>query len=220
MKARPLHPWDLTPALAQRLQMELAARIRRTAELGQVSRVVGVDMSGQRRDSTVRAAAVVVSYPALEILEQKVAEVTIHFPYVPGLLAFREAPVMAAALEKLSLDPDLLLVDGQGLAHFRRFGIACHLGLLFDIPAIGCAKSRLTGTHGPVPDAPGDWTELRDNGETIGAVLRTRSGTTPVYVSIGHRVDLETAIHWVLATCRGQRLPEPLRLAHLAAGPM
>jgi len=198
--------------------MELAGRVSRSAELGPVSLIAGVDMSPQRRDGSARAAAVVMSYPGLEVVECQVAQARASFPYVPGLLAFREAPVMAAALEKLTVTPHLLLADGQGLAHFRRFGIACHLGLLFDLPTIGCAKSRLVGYHGPVGEAAGSRAELREGAEVIGAVVRTQEKAAPLYVSIGHRVDLDTALHWVLACCRGHRLPEPLRLAHLAAG--
>ncbi|MBI2916556.1 MAG: endonuclease V [Chloroflexi bacterium] len=217
MKARPMPAWDGTPAHGRAIQKQLAPLVRRTADLGPASQVVGVDMAGLRR-GPVRAAAVVVGLPGLDLVDWQVAEAQVSFPYVPGLLAFREAPAVAAALEKLSVAPGLLLVDGQGLAHPRRFGIACYLGLMFDIPTIGCAKSRLIGEHGPVPDVLGAWTELRDEGEVIGAVVRTRPGSAPLYVSIGHKVDVETAIHWVVAACRGHRLPEPLRLAHLAAG--
>ncbi len=216
MKARPMPAWDGTPAHGKAIQEQLAPQVRRMPELGPVSRVVGADVGGFRR-GPVRAAAVVVSYPDLALVEYQVAEASVTFPYVPGLLAFREAPVVAAALEKLSVDPDLLLVDGQGLAHPRRMGIACYLGLMFDIPTIGCAKSRLIGQHDPVPDEVGAWTELRDDGEVIGAVLRTRRRSAPLYVSIGHKVDLAAAVHWVLATCRGYRLPQPPRLAPLAA---
>jgi deoxyribonuclease V len=141
----------------------------------------------------------------------------VTFPYVPGLLSFREAPLVIAACEELEHDPDLIMVDGQGIAHPRRFGIASHLGLLWDKPTIGCAKSRLCGQHkSPTPEA-GSYVELLDNGEVIGAVLRTKLGAQPLYISIGHKVDLKAAILWVLKCCRGQRLPEPTRLAHLAA---
>lgn len=217
MKTRPMPAWDGTPAHGRAIQEQLAPKVCRTPELGPVSRVAGVDMAGLRR-GLVRAAAVLVGFPGLDLVEWQVAEAQVAFPYVPGLLAFREAPPVALSLERLSVDPDLLLVDGQGLAHPRRLGIACYLGLMFDIPTIGCAKSRLIGEHDTVPDVAGSWRELREGSEVIGAVLRTRTGSAPVYVSIGHKVDLETAIQWVKATCRGHRLPEPLRLAHLAAG--
>ena len=142
----------------------------------------------------------------------------LYFPYIPGLLSFREAPLILAACEQLDLIPDLVLVDGQGIAHPRRFGLASHLGLFLNIPTIGCAKSLLCGAH-EIPDSePGNYAEIIDKSEIIGAALRTKPGVKPVYVSIGHKIDLETAIRWVMNCCRGYRLPEPARLAHLAAG--
>lgn len=163
-------------------------------------------------------AIVVLSFPELRVVATAVAQGRLDFPYIPGLLSFRESPLTIAAWEKLSFTPDLILVDGQGVAHPRRFGLASHLGLLWDKPTIGCAKSLLCGRH-KVPGAEaGSYAEVIDGGETIGAALRTRRGAKPVYVSIGHKVDLATAISWVLKCCRGYRLPEPTRLAHLAAG--
>jgi deoxyribonuclease V len=141
----------------------------------------------------------------------------VTFPYVPGLLSFRETPVLLEPLSRVR-KPDLLLVDGQGFAHPRRFGIACHLGLLLDVPAIGCAKSRLCGEHAEPDWAAGSQAPLRDGGQVIGAVLRTRDGVNPIYVSVGHRIGLAEAAEWVLRCCRGLRLPEPTRLAHQAAG--
>lgn len=161
---------------------------------------------------------VVLSYPELEIAEVQTVEDSIDFPYVPGLLSFREAPLTLAACGQLSVTPDLILVDGQGIAHPRRLGLASHLGLFLDTPTIGCAKSRLCGSHFEPADEPGSHAELVDNDEVIGAVLRTKAKVKPIYVSIGHRVDLESAIYWVTECCRGYRLPEPTRLAHLAAG--
>jgi deoxyribonuclease V len=137
---------------------------------------------------------------------------------VPGLLSFREVPIILATCEKLKNTPDLILVDGQGLAHPRRLGLASHLGLLWDKPTIGCAKSRLCGEHEPVGNKPRESSRLIDGGETIGAALRTKMNTKPIYVSIGHRTSLEAAIQWVLDCCQGYRLPEPTRLAHLVAG--
>jgi deoxyribonuclease V len=154
----------------------------------------------------------------MEVVESVVIEGRPGFPYVPGLLTFREAPLVLDAFDRIATTPDLILVDGQGIAHPRRFGIASHLGLLFDIPTIGCAKSRLCGEHeGPPLQAPAS-SPLTDEGELIGAVLRTKTGCKPLYISIGHRIDLPTAVERVLACCRGYRLPEPTRLAHLAAG--
>lgn len=180
--------------------------------------MAGLDLSPEdRATGQVTGAAVVLTFPDLELAEVKVARARPLMPYIPGLLAFREAPVLALALERLTLTPDLLIVDGHGLAHPRRFGIACHIGLLTDRPTVGCAKSILRGSHEPLPPEQGAWVPLVDRGEVIGAAVRTRPGVSPVYVSVGHRVDLATAVHWVLACCRGYRLPEPTRLAHQAA---
>ena len=159
----------------------------------------------------------VLSYPTLETVECRIASTEVTFPYVPGLLSFRETPVLVPVLESLILRPDVLLVDGQGIAHPRRFGIACHLGLLFDIPTIGCAKSRLTGKFEEPGRAKGSRAELKDGEEVIGAALRTRDGTKPIFVSIGHKVDLESALRIVLGCVGKYRIPEPTRRAHLAA---
>jgi deoxyribonuclease V len=184
-----------------------------------VRRVAGVDASYESRAGRVRAAVAVLSLPGLELVERAVVRRAVRFPYVPGYLSFREAPAVLAALGKLRSAPDLLLCDGHGQAHPRRFGLSCHLGLLADLPSIGVAKSRLIGTHGDVPEHKGGWAPLVHEGEQIGAVLRTRVGVRPVHVSIGHRVGLETAIRWVLACTPRYRLPEPLRQAHrLASG--
>jgi len=160
----------------------------------------------------------VLEYPELRLVETQVVQERPGFPYVPGLLSFRESPLMLAACEKLTVTSDLILVDGLGIAHPRRLGLASHLGLLLNTPTIGCAKSLLCGRHQEPGIDVGSYTEVMDSGETIGAALRTRTGLKPVYVSIGHKVDLQAAIYWVLECCRGYRLPEPTRLAHLAAG--
>jgi deoxyribonuclease V len=154
----------------------------------------------------------------MEIVEIGSAEDSIIFPYVPGLLTFREAPLILAAFEKLTVTPDFVMVDGQGIAHPRRIGLASHLGLCLGIPAIGCAKSRLIGEYAEPGNEAGSYTELLDNSEVIGAVVRTKAGVKPVYVSIGHMIDLPSAVSLVLKCCRGYRLPEPTRLAHMAAG--
>jgi deoxyribonuclease V len=176
-----------------------------------------VDISVKRELGVATGAVVVLNYPELRLVETKVIRGRVNFPYVPGLLSFREAPLTLAACEKLGIIPDLVLVDGQGIAHPRRFGLASHLGLFLDTPTIGCAKSRLCGRHEEPGDNPGSYAEVVDRGETIGVALRTKPGSKPVYVSIGHKVDLEAAIYWVLECCRGYRLPEPCRLAHLAS---
>lgn len=211
------HSWDLTASEARALQAELAGRVRSVDETQGVQWVAGVDVHYPAK-GTARAAAVLFSYPALAVEHMAVIEREVKFPYVPGLLSFREAPAVVAAVEALPVRPDLLLVDGQGIAHPRRFGVAAHLGVHLDMPAIGCAKSRLCGEAEEPGRETGAWSPLRDRDEIIGAVLRTREGVRPLYVSVGHRVDLPAAIRWVLACCRGYRLPEPSRRAHQAAG--
>jgi deoxyribonuclease V len=210
-----LHRWDVRPADAIRIQNDLRARVAETPFRGPLQTVAGVDVGVH--DDMARAAVVVLRYPELTLLESVIVDMPASFPYVPGLLAFREAPAVLSAFEKLAREPDLIIVDGQGLAHPRRFGIACHLGVVLDRPTIGCAKSRLVGTHHEPGAAVGSWVELRDTDEVIGAVLRSREGASPLYISIGHKVDLETAVRSVLACCRGYRLPETTRQAHLAA---
>jgi len=198
--------------------MKLAGQVSRGSEVVSPRLIAGVDISVDRVAGTGTAAVVVLSYPELELVETKIVTDRIGFPYVPGLLSFREAPLILSACEKLTVTPDLVMVDGQGIAHPRRMGLASHLGLFLEIPSIGCAKSRLCGRHEEPGFEPGSYADLIDSREVIGAVLRTRAGVKPVYISIGHKIDLAAAIHWVLACCRGYRLPEPTRLAHLAAG--
>ncbi len=218
MKALDLHPWKVAPAQAIEIQRHLAPQVIRCGTPTDVRRVAGVDISVGNRSSGGRGAVVVLSYPELEVVEQAVVEVKVQFPYVPGLLSFRETPVLLEVFDRIEEKPDLLLVDGQGFAHPRRFGIACHLGLLFDLPTIGCAKSRLCGQHGQPEAEAGSRVPLVDGDEPIGTVLRTRDGVSPIYVSVGHRIGLDEATEWVLRCCRGYRLPEPTRMAHMAAG--
>ena len=205
-------------AQAKQIQQELASKVSRKSEAPNPNLIAGVDISVSNSTKIARSAVVILSYPELEIMEIATAEDKLDFPYIPGLLSFREAPLILAACQKLSNNPDLILVDGQGIAHPRRFGIASHLGLLLDTPTIGCAKSRLCGKHEPVDIEAGAYTELFDNGEVIGVALRTKTKINPIYVSIGHKIDLPTAIDWAIKCCRRYRLPEPCRLAHLAAG--
>jgi deoxyribonuclease V len=197
--------------------MELANEVSRVSDVKTPRFIAGVDISVNRFNKTGTGAVVILSYPDLKVMEIQVVTDRIEFPYVPGLLSFREAPLILAAFEKITLVPDIVMVDGQGIAHPRRMGIASHLGLLLGIPTIGCAKSRLCGVY-EIPGAAGSYTELTDNGEVIGAVLRTKTNVKPLYVSIGHMIDLPSATKWVTACCRGYRLPEPSRLAHQAAG--
>ena len=206
------HPWDLTPQEAIQLQQKLRDQVViQPLSLEGIRTVAGVDVGF--REEKARAAAVLLSFPTLQLLEHTVAEIPVPFPYIPGLLSFRETPAILKALELLSALPDVILCDGQGLAHPRRFGIACHLGVLLDRPVLGCAKSILAGRHGPLDEAPGSTADLIAGEETIGAAVRTRQGVKPVYVSAGSRVDLASAVELVLACTRGYRLPEPTRLA-------
>lgn len=218
MMLKALHSWDLTPAQAIAFQKELAGDVIISGEVSSVRLIGGADISVPRGSRTARAAIVVLSYPELEVVEVETGVMELAFPYIPGLLSFREAPVILDLYHKLSHKPDLLIVDGQGIAHPRRLGIASHLGLWLDRPTIGCAKSRLCGEHVEVGLEAGSQAQLIDRGEVIGTVLRTRAGSKPLYISTGHRVSLEEAVRWVLTCTRGYRLPEPSRLAHLAAG--
>lgn len=216
-RSEPLHGWDVAPTEAVAIQQRLRGMVSATnaISLDTLRTIAGVDAS-YKDDSY--AAVVMLSFPELEIIDRAVARRRTTFPYVPGLLSFREVPVVLDALDRLHTAPDLLVVDGQGIAHPRRFGLASHLGVYLDMPAIGCAKSRLTGIHEAPGPAVGDHTPLLDRGETIGAVLRSRAGTTPLYVSLGHKIDLDTALAVVIRCLRGYRMPEPTRLADRLAG--
>ena len=212
------HRWDLSPAEARALQPQLAERViaETTFDPSGVRTVAGVDVS--IRKDVARAAVVVLRLADLEPVDCAVGEALVTFPYIPGLLTFREGPSVLSALEQLTIRPDLLIFDGQGIAHPRRIGLAAHMGVILDHPSIGCAKSRLTGTHADLGNEVGDWEPLTDEGEVIGAVVRSRAGVKPLYVSIGHRVDLSTAIDLVLQCTRRYRLPETTRHAHKVAG--
>jgi deoxyribonuclease V len=213
------HSWNLSPSEAIALQRQLATQVITEDRLGKVQAVAGIDVGFEDQGKITRAAVVVLRLDDLSLIEQVIARQPTCLPYIPGLLSFRECPAILAALEKLTVLPDLLLCDGQGIAHPRRFGIACHLGVLTDLPSIGVGKSRLVGKHGPVPDARGDWTPLVDRRETVGAVLRTRTGVSPLFVSPGHRISLPTAIDYVMACTTRYRLPETTRAADkLASG--
>ncbi|MEW6567197.1 MAG: deoxyribonuclease V [Chloroflexota bacterium] len=219
MRFQPRHRWDLSPAQAMALQQSLRHEVLCQDHLGPVRTVAGVDVGFEAQGRVARAAVAVLSFPDLSLKSKAIARSPVTFPYIPGLLSFRETPVVLKALEALDELPDALLYDGHGLAHPRRFGIACHVGLLTDIPSIGVAKRRLVGRHETLAEERGAWKPLIDQGEIIGAVLRTQRHTPPVFVSIGHKVSLETAIDLVLCCTRADRLPETTRWAHrLASG--
>jgi deoxyribonuclease V len=200
-----------------RLQETLRKRVELHDRLAEVSAVGGVDVGFEDQGRMARAAVVVLGYPGLAPLDYAVARAPVAFPYVPGLLSFREIPVVLQALEKLEKIPQLLLCDGQGYAHPRRLGLASHLGIVCDLPTIGVAKTLLIGGHEPVPDERGAWRPLIDRGEVVGAALRSRAGVAPIYVSAGHRVSLETALRYVLSCLTRYRLPETTRWAHRLA---
>lgn len=202
-------------------QRAIAGRVVRHDALGEVRAIAGVDVSCARFDPTrmVHAAVVVLAWPSLEVIETAAVSQPAPLPYLTGLLSFREMPALLDAWARLSTRPDLVMVDGQGIAHPRRCGIAAHLGVTLDLPSIGVAKSRLVGeAEAPLGEAAGSEVRVLDRGEVVGALLRTRRAANPLHVSIGHRVSLETAVGWVRAAGRGRRLPEPTRLAHEAAG--
>jgi deoxyribonuclease V len=197
------------------LQLELRARLKRTRDFGPIRSIAGADIAVEGKGERTRgfAGVIVYSFPELKELERQSAVLPLRFPYVPGLLAFREGPVLLEAFAQLRAEPELLLFDAHGYSHPRRFGLASHLSVILDTPGIGVAKSVLVGQSEEPPDRVGAWTPLVDGGETIGAVLRTRVGVQPVYVSVGHRVDLESAVEVALACGDGKRVPKPTREA-------
>lgn len=214
------HDWDLSPREAIALQKQLRTRVERDERLGEVACVAGIDVGFEQRNTITRAAVAVLGFPSLELQESAIARQPTRFPYVPGLLSFREIPAVLEALARLHSTPDLLLCDGQGIAHPRRLGIAAHLGILLDVPTIGVAKSRLIGEHGAVPTWRGAWVPLVDHDEVIGAVLRSRDHVKPLFISPGHRLSIPSAVAWTLACTTRYRLPETTRHAHrLASGP-
>lgn len=218
MKTDRIHRWDVTYQEAVALQEELRERLILTEDaLREPPRwVAGADVSYERRSDLFHAAVILLRYADLTPIEEATVSARVLFPYIPGLLTFREGPPLLAAFERLHRRPDLVFFDGQGIAHPRGFGLAAHLGLLLDLPAIGCAKSLLVGSHGDVGEKRGSWTELLYRTRRVGAAVRTRDRVRHVYVSQGHRITLERAVALALGCCRGYRIPEPVRLAHLA----
>src|SRR5918993_4314494 len=218
MRVNRLHGFDLKPVEARRLQGELASRVVAgpALDLGRVRHVAGADVSTQ--GDRAYATVVVLEFPSLSVVEVQGFEAPLEFPYVPGLLSFREIPSVAGALEQVETAVDALILDAQGLAHPRRMGLASHLGLFIDVPTVGCAKSRLVGSYEEPGREKGSATDLVHRGEVVGKVLRTRDGVSPVYVSVGDGIDLGSSVELVLACCTKYRLPESTRQAHNAAG--
>jgi deoxyribonuclease V len=214
MEIRSRHRWDLDAAEALALQRELAGEVDVQTSLGPWRTVAAADVSFDRGSDELYAAVVVTRGETFEVVERVGVAGPARFPYIPGLLSFREAPALIEAFRKLKTRPDVVLCDGQGIAHPRRLGIASHLGLWLDLPTVGCAKSRLCGTYDEPGPERGDRSPLVHRGEVIGAVVRTRARVAPLFVSPGHRCDLEGAVRLVLATSGKVRLPTPSRLAH------
>jgi deoxyribonuclease V len=215
MKIRRMHGWNLDNRQAVQLQRELAGRVIEGPPREHVETVAAADVSAGKREEWIIAAVVVMRLADFAVLETREAGMKAAWPYVPGCLSFREAPVVLEAFRKLRTVPDVIIIDGQGRAHPRRLGLASHIGLAMEVPTVGCAKSRLIGeVRGGLGLARGSRAALWDAGERIGTVLRTRAGVKPVYVSVGHRIDLASAERWVLAAAPRYRLPEPARAAH------
>ena len=215
MNYQQLHPWEITPPEARQIQNELRNQVITQDQFDNIKTVAGVDL-GFKQD-IARASVVVLSFPELQLIDGALVESSISFPYIPGLLSFRETPPLLKAFTQLNTEPDLIIADGQGIAHPRRFGIASHLGLILDKPTVGCAKSRLWGRHKQPKNEAGSIEYLYDKSEVIGAAVRTRSNVSVVYISIGHQICLDSAIRLTLACCRRYRLPETTRYAHQAA---
>ena len=206
------HPWRVTPSEAIAIQLELAPLVREKPLPRDVRTVAGLDVSV--RGDWVRAAIVVLDVDNLEVIDRAIQEGQVAFPYVPGLLSFREIPAILPALERLETEPDILMLDAQGIAHPRRFGLACHLGVLLDKPALGVGKTKLVGTYDEPGAAKGSTSELHHDGDLVGRVVRTRTNVKPVFVSPGHRCTLDDAVHLTLRLAVKYKLPEPTRLAH------
>ncbi|MBN2539419.1 MAG: deoxyribonuclease V [Deltaproteobacteria bacterium] len=218
MNIEPLHDWNIRYDRAREIQNDLREKLILHNEdiPDKIQTIAGADISYARNSNLFFAAVVILDFPTMAIIEQTSSSGTVDFPYIPGLLTFREGPILLEAFRKVSLAPDVIIFDGHGISHPRGIGLASHMGLFLNIPAIGCAKTRLVGSYDEAGNEPGDFSPLVYNGETRGAVLRTKRNVNPVFVSQGHKVGFERAIDIILSSCRGYRLPEPTRKAHLA----
>ncbi len=215
MNIRRLHTWNVDYRAAKAIQEALRGQIISRGGPKNPRLIAGADVSYEKCDDRFYAAVIVMEYPQLTVVEEVTTSGQAVFPYIPGMLTFREGPMVLEAFERLKHTPDLVMFDGQGIAHPRGFGLAAHLGLLLDLPSIGCAKTRLIGEHEePGPNA-GDTAALTYEGRKIGMVVRTKARVRPLYISVGHRISLDLAAEWTLRTCRGFRIPEPTRQAHL-----
>ena len=218
MKVEHLHDWNVSYDKAREIQNELRAKLILHDENipDRIETIAGADISYSRNSKLFFAVVVILDFPTMEIIEQASFSEIVDFPYIPGLLTFREGPVLLKAFQKLNSLPDVIIFDGHGISHPRGIGLASHMGLFLNIPSIGCAKTRLVGSYNEAGNEPGDYAPLVYNDEIKGAVLRTKKNVKPVFVSQGHKIGLEKAIGITLSSCRGYRLPEPTRKAHLA----
>lgn len=216
MKPKINHLWDLKNSEALKVQQELRTKVIKEDQFNTILRVAGVDVAYDKHSDTIAAAVVIIDAKSLTVIETAAAKDKARFPYIPGLFSFRELPSLIKSFAKLKHTPDLVVCDGQGYAHPRRFGIACHLGVIFDLPTIGCAKTRLLGAHNELHFKRGATQPLIDEGEVIGNALRTQNRINPVYVSVGHRISLRTACEWILKLSPKYRLPETTRQADQA----
>jgi deoxyribonuclease V len=215
VKIRQLHPWDVTPTEAAAIQRSLAGQVEMRPPLTRCELVAGADISYDWFSDVFYAGVVVLRMNDLTVVEKQGVVRKVAFPYISGLLSFRETPALLDAFARVESEPDAIIVDGHGFAHPRRFGYACHLGLCLDRPSVGCAKTRLVGTYQEPGQQAGSVAPLKAGDEIIGQIVRTKTGVKPVFVSVGYKIDLPSAVELVLATCRGYRLPEPTRQAHL-----
>ncbi|MGQ9608898.1 MAG: deoxyribonuclease V [bacterium] len=215
MKCNDLHPWELSYKEAIKVQRDLSSKVILEPFRTEVRLIAGADVSYSKGSDIFFAGVIVMEIPSMKIIEEASADGKVDFPYIPGLLSFRESPVLIKALEKIQNIPDVVIFDGQGIAHPRRLGIASHLGLIIDLPSIGCAKNILVGKYEDVGVEAGDYSPIVFNGNIVGAALRTKRNVLPVFVSPGHKIDISSSLEIVMNACKGYRLPEPVRQAHI-----